>query len=341
MADEDPLLDPDYRYSINRFTGDGAQTIWNLNFAGGFINREHIKAYLENADGTYTTLGFDWISDGSVDVTPAVADAQPFVFYRDTPKAAPLVDFNGGSAFTERNLDMLSRQAVFIGAETIDRFADVGNQSEAATITSIAALAKATEADAKADVAITDALNATATANDAQATADATAAGFEALTDTIDDLLGADLTGLARLDTAQNFTEAQQFRAGFSVRSSDGLEGITLLPGGGYQLISGGVPGSERAFGDWDTLVNKPASFPPSSHTQDWATITGKPTSFVPATHTHAYADITGKPLTFAPAAHGHAWGDIAVPSTIRNQIVSTSAPTGGNDGDVWLRYAP
>lgn len=341
MADDDPLLDPDYRYSINRFTGDGEQTIWNLNFAGGFISRDHIKAYLENADETHTTLGFDWISDGSVDVTPAVAENQEFVFYRDTPKNDPLVDFVGGSALTERNLDVLAKQAVFASAETIDRFADVGDQSNAANINSIAALEAAGDAVDIAEAATANAADALIAAGNAVDTAEATQLGFEALSETIEDLLGADLTGLARLDTAQNFTSAQQFRNGLSVRSADGLDGIAFPYGGGYQIISGGVAGAVRQFGDWDTLVNKPTDFTPSYHTQDWSTVTGKPTTFPPATHTHAYADITGKPTTFAPSAHGHVWGDITVPTTIRNQVVSTAAPSGGADGDVWLRYVP
>lgn len=341
MADDDPLLDPDYRYSINRFTGDGTQTIWNLNFAGGIISRDHVSAYLVNEDGTYSPLGFDWISDGSVDVTPAVDADQAFVFYRNTPKGQPLVDFTGGAAFTERNMDMLAKQAVFVGAEMVDRFADVGDQSEAATIASLAAVATADAADEKADAALSAANSASDTAEGAVTIAMATEAGFEALAGTIEDLLGEDLTGLARLDTSQIFTERQQINDEFGVFNSDSSIGTEFLFDGTYRTFAGGVYSSPKSFHDWGLLEGKPATFAPAYHTQAWETITGKPTTFTPSTHTHAYADITGKPSTFAPSAHNHAWADITVPSTIRNQIVSTAAPSGGNDGDVWLRYVP
>jgi len=341
MADDDPLLDPDYRYSINRLTGDGTNTIWNLNFAGGFIDREHIKAYLDNGDGTFSTLGFDWISDGSVDVAPAVANGQDFIFYRDTPKNTPLVDFSGGSALTERNLDTIAKQAIFSAAETIDRFADVGDQSEAATLASLAAVNTANAADVKATAAVATAADALATADGAILVANATEAGFTALSETIDDLLGADLTGLARLDTSQVYTERQEFRDELGIFNPAGTVGVEFLYDGTYRTFGGGEYGEPRSFHDWDLLTGKPTTFAPSAHTQDWSTITGKPATFAPSAHTHAYADITGKPATFAPSAHTHPWSDITGRDNVRDIIVSTAAPSGGVDGNVWLRYVP
>lgn len=340
MAVLDPRLDPDYRYSINRFTGTGAQTIWNLNFAGGFISRDHIKAYLENANGTLTALGFGWISDSSVNVTPAVASGQAFIFYRDTPKNTPLVDFEGGSALTERNLDTTAKQAIFVGAETIDRFADVGDRMRAATATSLAAVTTANSANVKADAAVATANTANTTANGAIAVANSTEAGFTALEATITNLLGADLTGLARLDTSQVYTKRQQINAEFGVFNPAGTIGVELLFDGTYRTYASGVYGTPRSFHDWDLLIGKPATFAPSYHTQDWATITGKPSTFAPAAHTHAYADITGKPSTFAPSAHTHPWSEITGRDNVRDIIVSTSTPSGGSDGNVWLQYA-
>lgn len=341
MADDDPLLDPDYRYSISRFTGDGIQTIWNLNFAGGFIDRTHIKAYLENADGPVSELGFDWISDGSVDVTPAVAAGQSFVFYRDTPKNTPLVDFSGGSALTEHNLDTLAKQAVFVGAETIDRFAGVSEQSSAAVVSSLEAVQTANTASSKADDAIETANGALDAAGGAIATASSTEAGFAALSETIEDLLGADLTGLARLDTSQVYTERQEFRDEVGIFNPAGTIGIEFLYDGTYRTFGGGVYGAVRSFHDWDLLTGKPATYAPAPHTQDWSTITGKPTTFAPAAHTHAYADITGKPSTFPPAPHNQDWATITGRDNVRDVIVSTAAPSGGVDGNVWLRYVP
>lgn len=339
MPGEDPLLDPDYRYALNRFTGDAATTTWELTFAGGFISRDHVRAYTVNEDGSLTELGFDWITDTTVDVSPPVADEQEFVFYRDTPKDEPLVDFNGGSAFTETNLDTLSKQAVFIGAETIDRFAGVEERTTAATVAAAAATVVADAADEKADQALEDSATGIATANAAAATANAVEAEFDALAGTIEDLLGADLTGLARLDTAQEFTERQEFSDGAAVINPAGTTGIELLFAGNYRLKTAGVWGDPLSFHDWDLLTGKPSTFTPAAHTQDWTTITSKPSTFAPSAHTHPWSEVTGKPTEFTPSAHNQAWSTITDAPAFKPIIFSTAAPSGGADGDVWLRY--
>jgi hypothetical protein len=96
------------------------------------------------------------------------------------------------------------------------------------------------------------------------------------------------------------FTVPPTFSGGFY------LNGILYL-----NMPSGGVA-------DWNTLLNKPLTFPATTHNHDllyrsisyvptWAEITGKPTTFTPAAHNHdllyklisyvpTYAEITGKP---------------------------------------------
>lgn len=325
MAGEDPLLDPDYRYALNRFEGTGATTTWNLTFAGGYIDREHVKAYLVNTDGSLTELGFDWITDTSVDVSPAVADGQEFVFYRDTPKSAPLVDFAGGSAFTERNLDTLSKQAVFIGAETIDRFAGVEERTTAATATAAAATVVANGADDKADQAIEDAASAIATANAASATATDVEGQFDALALTVEELVGADLSGLARLNAEQVFTARQEFKDGAAVISSDGVTGTEVLAAGGYRRRVAGVWGAARSFHSWSLLEGVPTEFTPAYHTQDWGSITGKPATFTPSAHNQGWDTITGKPSTFTPASHTHVYGDVSADPAVTEAVSRVS----------------
>jgi hypothetical protein len=321
MAGEDPLLDPDYRYALNRFTGNGTTTTWNLTFAGGFIDRSHVKAYLVNEDGSLDELGFSWITDTTVSVTPAVAGGQEFVFYRDTPKSAPLVDFNGGSAFTERNLDTLSKQAVFIGAETIDRFAGVEERTTAATAAAAAATSTANAADDKADQAIEDAAGAIATANAATATADNVASQFDALATTVEELVGEDLSGIARLDTAQVFAARQEFSDGLAAVNVGSTAGLEILASGGYRIKAAGVWGAARSFHSWSLLEGVPTEFPPEYHTQDWATITGKPSTFTPSAHTHTYESITGKPSTFTPSAHTHAYTEVTADPAVTTAV--------------------
>ena len=149
----DPMLDPDYKYSINKFTGNGSKTSWDLNFSGGYIRREHVKAYTEAADGQITELSFTWSGPNTIVITPPVANGLRLFVYRDTPKSGPLVDFTDGAIINEYDLDMLARQTVFATAEMVDRFADVAIQADGATATAAEALFRAADAQTKVSLA--------------------------------------------------------------------------------------------------------------------------------------------------------------------------------------------
>lgn len=115
-------------YATNRFPGDGMTTQYEISFVGGYLDRTHVKAYIEGADlvqtpvtlssgnflGPYTIVGLNPIPVGST-----------LVIYRDTPKA-PIVDFVNGSRFTESNLDTATRQGSFIAAEGADAVSPAG-----------------------------------------------------------------------------------------------------------------------------------------------------------------------------------------------------------------------
>jgi hypothetical protein len=112
-------------YSQNHWADlDGVQTVWNFTFAGGYILPAHVKAYYLDANGDRVDITVTeemLIGEFQLEVTPAVpASAILFVIYRDTPKDLPLVDFTQGARQTERNLDRLARQAIFVAAECID-----------------------------------------------------------------------------------------------------------------------------------------------------------------------------------------------------------------------------
>jgi hypothetical protein len=72
----------------------------------------------------------------------------------------------------------------------------------------------------------------------------------------------------------------------------------------------------------WDSVLNKPATFPPSAHTHtaadiedfaeavvavsppvDWSSLTGKPATFPPSAHTHLKSEITGLDADLAALA--------------------------------------
>ena len=90
-----------------------------------------------------------------------------------------------------------------------------------------------------------------------------------------------------------------------------------------------------RATKDWNNLINKPSTFPPSAHTHGrsditnfwsspfWDNIPDKPSTFPPSTHSHNRSEITDfwstpfwnnipdKPSTYPPSAHQHNRNDI------------------------------
>jgi hypothetical protein len=57
-----------------------------------------------------------------------------------------------------------------------------------------------------------------------------------------------------------------------------------------------------------------------------------------------SWNDIPDKPSTFPPNSHSHVGSDIISPASgtpgARCIIISTSNPSGGSDGDVWIRYS-
>ena len=86
--------------------------------------------------------------------------------------------------------------------------------------------------------------------------------------------------------------------------------------------ISGGGGGPTA----WADITDKPATFPPDTHTHAWASVTDKPATFPPEAHTHTWSTVTGKPTTFSPAAHTHATADITgLQAAVEGWAVRTS----------------
>ena len=115
------IFSGDLRYSLNRFEGDGINTTWELQFAGGYIDQSHVKAYkVDPSSALKTDLTIAWVGPFTISITPAIENGWRLVVYRDTPKATPLVNFVDGAIFNERNIDKVATQAVFSAAEMVD-----------------------------------------------------------------------------------------------------------------------------------------------------------------------------------------------------------------------------
>jgi hypothetical protein len=182
----------DILYATNRFPGDGVTTQYEISFAGGYMDKAHVKAYIEDATGIRTAIVVEagmFVGPNTINLGVAAPVGSITVLYRDTPKDEPLVNFVNGSRITEANLDKVAQQAVFIGAEVYDstRVGEVlalldnaGAEALAASATAVAAAAAAevseTNAAASAGVATAAANAAAVAAADADADAIAVAA---------------------------------------------------------------------------------------------------------------------------------------------------------------------
>lgn len=107
-------------YSINEFAGNGVQTTFEISFAGGYISRDHVQAYVKPLGGIGAAVNLEWIGPNTVRIVPAPAVNTIAVIYRSTPKNAPLADFSNGAVLSEASLDINAKQAVFIAAEAAD-----------------------------------------------------------------------------------------------------------------------------------------------------------------------------------------------------------------------------
>jgi hypothetical protein len=189
-------------YSQNVWEGpfDGSQTVWNFTFAGGYINRSHVKAYYIDAAGVnvpVTVVDASFLTDYQLSITPPIpATAQRFVIYRSTPIDAPIVDFVDGGGVTESNLDVLARQAVFSAAETADHVGidvpiaaaqaaesagEAATSAAAAAASATAAAGNSSAASGSAAAAATSASNASTSATNAATSATNAAASLATL----------------------------------------------------------------------------------------------------------------------------------------------------------------
>lgn len=178
-------------YATNRFPGDGATTTYEINFVGKYIDRSHVKAYVED-DVTFVRTPVaiadaQWLNDTTIQGFAPTPTGKTLIIRRETPKA-PLVEFVTGARFTSYNLDIVATQGVFLAAEAMD--AAFGAE-ETAVAAAAQALASALAASASASLAAAHNLSAAG-----YASAAATSAG-----DAADTLVVA----IAAKDDSQNY----------------------------------------------------------------------------------------------------------------------------------------
>lgn len=222
------MADPVY-LSITELPGTGAAapTVVDFNFAGGYINRTHVKAYILDtttfAKTDVTVLPEHFVTDWRLQLPVSVPVGSVLRVYRDTPKDAPLVDFTNGARINEGNLDLVAQQATFVAAEAIDQLEGSGVEEGLAAATAAAnsadaAAASETAAAASAAAALSSQTSAAASASAASTSAGAASASQSAAAASAaaaaSDAAAADSDAAAAASSAEDAAVSQTAAAG-------------------------------------------------------------------------------------------------------------------------------
>ena len=168
--------------SQTSYDADGTTTVWNFSFAGGYLDRAHVKVQVMDKVTLLVTQipisDANFIGDYQLQLIPAVEAGQELTIYRDSPKDLPLVDFADRAALTEAALDLNAKQAIFAAAEVTDTVStslaavsQVGAQVAAAEGYAVDAAGHATDAANQVLLATAQAMQANASAISASSSA--------------------------------------------------------------------------------------------------------------------------------------------------------------------------
>lgn len=127
------------------YAGDGDETDFVVPFA--YILQSHVNV---TVDGT--EVGFSWVNDATVRISPAPADGAVVEIFRDSDINNRLVVFTPGVKLTNSLLELASRQLFFLLQELVDKVAAKTLDGSAVAVQQAAA-ASSQAAQAAADLA--------------------------------------------------------------------------------------------------------------------------------------------------------------------------------------------
>ena len=270
-------------YATNRFAGDGVTTQYEINFAGKYLDRRHVKAYQEdNTTRIRTELVLtpsNFLNDTTLTGLPVTPVGHTLVIHRVTP-ARPLVDFVDGARVTSVSLDTATRQGLFIAAEALDAvsYENLGDLPERlrdlqqASAEAIAA-AEQTAADA-AQVSALAAQVATAAGQVAADRADVVTAHAEVMpawVATMSAAAGA-LADRVRAETAANWADVRATQATANQAAAESAATAAASSAAQADALAaslvGGTIGFDASAYDWGWITD-----PMTYFNQDWGTL--------------------------------------------------------------------
>lgn len=98
--------------SYKDIPGDGVTTLFNFDF--GYIDRSHVKVYVDGVDTAYT-----WNNSNTIALAAAPSGSVIVRIQRTTPQD-PVIDFQDGENLTEADLDNVNLQGLYLSQEAAD-----------------------------------------------------------------------------------------------------------------------------------------------------------------------------------------------------------------------------
>ena len=120
-------------FSYTKYNGNGSTQTYAVPFP--YLERRHVEVTVNNV-----RVGFSWLSNALVRLSSIPASGAAITVRRRTPNDLPLVDFTDGATLTERDLDLMAMQAIFVNQESLDFAEELADALEDETEEGITAL---------------------------------------------------------------------------------------------------------------------------------------------------------------------------------------------------------
>lgn len=109
--------------TILEYISDGSQTVYDVDFGLGYIDRAHVYVFSSlEVDDFQTQLTYTWVNATQIELTTPVTLGEPIKIRRVVPRDLLINDYVDGAIIHERNLDDSFKQALMILQEIKDGF---------------------------------------------------------------------------------------------------------------------------------------------------------------------------------------------------------------------------
>jgi hypothetical protein len=297
-------------FSYVLYTGNGSNRTFAVPFP--YLERNHIRVKIDDVQ-----VGYRWLSNGSIQTNSTPANGAVVEVRRFTPNVTPLVTFIDGATLTERDLNVLSVQALFMNQEAVDLAEELAEELENEFEEDITAIRSSLRS------INTRALAAQSSANDAKNTSDSALALATSATNTLADVSSQVNTDVAAIAAALSAASAS---ADAAIVASEVAEGHAA----DAATQAGAAEASAVAAAAAAATAVAAANFDPDDfYTKDQVDGLLSTTSFTQSQITGLSTALAGK----ANVSHTHAISEISGLSTDLAGRVPTTRTVSTSNG--------